>query len=506
MFLQHLKNSCVKDKRVKTIEIVLQEKIKYLIAEELKIYPLEFDKIKNNYTVEKQCSFTRCINEFKSFVNDNPFLADATYKKIFTEMEEKDVFTDDGLKNIRNCIYKIIISDIDELQISEIPEKILQDCMRPSSNFSFTHGRRFFKFLINNKMLDHKYLTPNKNKILNAILQTSDCSEDNLSLNNSMIIFVNHLWNLNTLAHSAIRTQYYHINNFVLFAGVRRKINFIKQDDVIRYLQYLKNEKKYSSSSRSSILTALKRFFRFFADRKAIKYNPAGNIKIKKTEAICKNALTEEEIVQLLGTAYLNYKQFEYMNPPNSKAVLDKWLTARDWAIVSLLICTGIRTKEIVSLHIGSIDFQNRVVKIDGKGDNTYRIRERVIPLTEPLVLSALETYLKLRPASVYSNLFLNMRLEGLNPSGFNLSIKNITNKLFPGKILNVTALRKSFISHCAQKGIDPLVLRQIMGHTSLSTTMKYYLSVKDSQLREVWEKNNPLNYFSKEECEEWII
>ena len=63
-----------------------------------------------------------------------------------------------------------------------------------------------------------------------------------------MIIFVNHLWNLNTLAHSAIRTQYYHINNFVLFAGVRRKINFIKQDDVIRYLQYLKNEKKYSSA------------------------------------------------------------------------------------------------------------------------------------------------------------------------------------------------------------------------------------------------------------------
>ena len=85
-------------------------------------------------------------------------------------------------------------------------------------------------------------------------------------------------------------------------------------------------------------------------------------------------------------------------------------------------------------------------------------------------------------------------------------SIKNITNKLFPGKILNVTALRKSFISHCAQKGIDPLVLRQIMGHASLSTTMKYYLSIQDSQLRDVWEKNNPLNYFSKEEYEEWII
>jgi len=115
------------------------------------------------------CSFVEikivqahCINDFKSFVNDNPFLADATYKEIFIEMEEKDVFTDDELKKIKNCIYKIIISDIDELQISEIPENVLQDCMRPSSNFSFTHGRRFFKFLINNKMLEHKYLTLQK--------------------------------------------------------------------------------------------------------------------------------------------------------------------------------------------------------------------------------------------------------------------------------------------------------------------------------------------------------
>ena len=49
-------------------------------------------------------------------------------------------------------------------------------------------------------------------------------------------------------------------------------------------------------------------------------------------------------------------------------------------------------------------------------------------------------------------------------------------------------------------------MLKQIMGHQSLVTTMKYYLSIREQQLREVWENNNPLRYFSKKEWEGWIL
>jgi len=78
--------------------------------------------------------------------------------------------------------------------------------------------------------------------------------------------------------------------------------------------------------------------------------------------------------------------------------------------------------------------------------------------------------------------------------------------ELFHKKSLTITQIRKSFVNLCAQKGIDPLILRQIMGHNSLATTMKYYLTVREQNLREVWEKNNPLLYFSKKEFEEWTI
>ncbi|MBA7541114.1 Tyrosine recombinase XerD [subsurface metagenome] len=133
-------------------------------------------------------------------------------------------------------------------------------------------------------------------------------------------------------------------------------------------------------------------------------------------------------------------------------------------------------------------------------------MRERIIPVTEPIALSAVEIYLSLRPKSIFDYLFLNIHLEPLKTYGFVEVVNNIKKQLFPQKSLTITQIRKSFVSLCAEKGIDPLCLRQIMGHNSLATTMKYYLTVQEQQLREVWEQNNPLLYFSKKEFEEWTI
>jgi len=61
------------------------------------------------------------------------------------------------------------------------------------------------------------------------------------------------------------------------------------------------------------------------------------------------------------------------------KLTLERWLAARDLAIISMLICTGIRTKEIASLHIDSVDLRERVIKIKGKGDGAHKIRCSII-------------------------------------------------------------------------------------------------------------------------------
>ena len=170
------------------------------------------------------------------------------------------------------------------------------------------------------------------------------------------------------------------------------------------------------------------------------------------------------------------------------------------------LITTGIRHKEIARLDTDSIDFKERLIRITGKGDSRHTVRERIIPLTEPIALSAIETYLRLRPQSAFPHLFLSPGLEPLQHMGFSAVIKKTARQGQIAKKINITGLRRSFSSLCAHKGIDPFVLKQIMGHRSLATTMKYYLTIREQQLKEVWENSNPLRDFSKKEWEQWIL
>ncbi|MBA7702681.1 Tyrosine recombinase XerD [subsurface metagenome] len=271
-------------------------------------------------------------------------------------------------------------------------------------------------------------------------------------------------------------------------------------------MNHLELERGYSQESKAAVLTTIRRFFTFFAVQGLVKTNTTANIRIKKAKKIDKTALSEEELTSIFSAAYLKYQPYEEIAPTDSRVTLERWLAARDWSIICLLICTGLRRKEIASLKIDSIDFRQRVIRITGKGDNRYQVRERIIPVTEPIALSAVEIYLSLRPKSIFDHLFLNTHLGPLKTSGFVKIVKNMKKELFGKRSLTITQIRKSFASLCAEKCIDPLILRQIMGHNSLATTMKYYLTVQEQQLREIWEQNNPLLYFSKKEFEEWTI
>jgi site-specific recombinase XerD len=102
--------------------------------------------------------------------------------------------------------------------------------------------------------------------------------------------------------------------------------------------------------------------------------------------------------------------------------------------------------------------------------------------------------------------LFLSPTLQPLGHTGFGNVLKTVATQAGIQHRLTITEIRRAFISLCAHKGIDPLLLRQLMGHCSLATTMKYYLSIQQQQLKQLWEKNNPLQYFSPQECKTWIL
>ena len=507
LFLRHLQENNMTDRLLESYKQTLGGSFKRLIGSELRVYHLSLDKIRERYPKTRQYSFAYSAQNFLSFIKSNPNLLKASFGQAIAELlEHLSELSTIAKRGIKNHLFKIISFDIDDLSVSQIPEKIIRNCMKKSSGRKFKRGRRFFKFLIHANMLDSKHLPVYTSKIIRFIEHRGDSAADRLELKQACRTYIKHLIQETRLHDGAVSSKYYHILAFAQFIGNKKKINLISRDDILCYLNHLELKRGYSQESKTAVLTTIRSFFTLFAAQGLVKANTTANIKIKKVKKIDKTTLSEEELTTIFSAAYLKYQPYDGIIPADSRVTLARWLASRDWAIICLLICTGLRRKEITSLKTDSIDFSQRVIKITGKGDNNYQVRERIIPVTEPIALSAVEIYLSLRPKSIFDYLFLNIHLEPLKTYGFVEVVNNMKKQLFPQKILTITQIRKSFVSLCAEKGIDPLSLRQIMGHNSLATTMKYYLTVQEQQLREVWEQNNPLLYFSEKEFEEWTI
>ena len=395
---------------------------------------------------------------------------------------------------------------IDELTLSAIPPKVIDDCMRLSQPIVYRIGRRLFTFLIHTGMLERGYLPERKTVLLEAIEQAPEQLSAQTTLRDSCCAFIRYLWEKHTLLTDAVRAYYHHVQAFSAWKGLHSALGAVVSGDIAAYLLHLEQKRGYSAASRATILSTLRAFFTFFTASGVIPSDPTTGFRVKKQKKHPPNALSEAELTTIFQAAYFNFRQYEDLPAGGGKQACSRWLAARDWAIVSLLITTGIRVKEIAALHTDSIDFSRRLITVDGKGAGRYAVRQRILPVSEPIALAATETYLQLRPQSLFPHLFLGARLEPLQHTGFANALKQTIRRAGIQKPVTMTVLRKSFSSLCAQKGIDPLLLKQIMGHASLATTMKYYLSIQQQQLKEVWETNNPLHYFTEKEWKSWIL
>ena len=509
MFLNHLRKTNVSEKQIKRVEQPLRNAVKRMIARELPVYPLNLSKTNAVYSRARRYEFKYAFNRFTAFLHNNPDLQSLSFHEALQEMEKQLCYLGTGsLTNIKLKILRIVKFDVGEMAVRRISEKVIQKCMNGTANYPYLFGRGFFRFLIHRGFLPTRYLTRKKSRILERIAKASESIRDPLTIEQASLLYARHILKEKCLQESAVLAQYYHLNIFSRFVGPQKRVSAINQEDVLRYLRDLEFSRSYNSQSRATALGSVRRLFAFFLAGGTVQHNPTTGIRVKKVQKIDKTILSEEELTLIFTEAYLKYRQYEEMSTLDSRSTYHRWMAARDWAIISVLICTGIRAKEMAALRTDSVDLRQRMIKIDGKGDPTYyRIRERVIPLTEPIALTALEIYLSLRPESIFPHLFLaSQQLQPLTWLGFWHVLRKFKIKLFPDKPFTITQIRKSFVSLCAQKGLDPLILKQIMGHNSLATTMKYYLSVKQQYLKEAWENNNPLIYYSQKEWQAWLI
>lgn len=228
-------------------------------------------------------------------------------------------------------------------------------------------------------------------------------------------------------------------------------------------------------SERSTIarkLAAIRTFFRFLLREGKIPQNPARLVATPRLDRKIPPRLEESEVERLLEA-------------PDASP-----LGRRDRAFLELLYGTGLRVGELVALDLARCDFEERLVRVTGKGN-----KERIVPFGEP-ALSALRSYLPVRRELVARGegtdaLLLNARGGRITAR----SIRRLMNRYLAlaslRSGLSPHSLRHAFATHLLEHGCDLRSIQELLGHESLSTTQKY-TQLSTQKLLEVYQKAHP--------------
>jgi site-specific recombinase XerD len=238
-----------------------------------------------------------------------------------------------------------------------------------------------------------------------------------------------------------------------------------------RYLADL-DHRGIAGSTRKRKVVSVRSFLSFLYQNDYIAVNLAKRIIPPRSEYRNPRFLTENEYKRLLDACF------------NS---------VRDFAIIQLLLQTGIKLSELTRLTVNDVDLPANIspeTKVTGylnvSGDK--RQKGRVVPLNHKVCL-ALEHYLKRRPLTTSVDLFLNRFGKQLSPRG----VEKIVSKYCEQAEIfgvSVQSLRHTFGTHHAAKGTSPETIQATMGLNDIRSTSIYQTLAEKILSRELQENS----------------
>ena len=230
---------------------------------------------------------------------------------------------------------------------------------------------------------------------------------------------------------------------------VRKPFNMVTTNDIRVYLFSRQQNGSLAKSSVEHLRIVINAFYNWLVDEEYIERNPARRIEPIKVPRSGRQAVPAVDL--------------EYLR----KACR----TPREKALIDFLYSTGCRISECAALTLDDIDFRDRSVRIlHGKGDKarmTYFNAEAEVSLRE---------YLNTRK-NASSVLFCRSRAPYgfISKTALEREIRKVRERVDQ---LTVTVtphvLRHTFATMAINNGAPVQHVQQLMGHSSLDTTMIY--------------------------------
>ncbi len=217
-------------------------------------------------------------------------------------------------------------------------------------------------------------------------------------------------------------------------------------------------------------LSSIRTLFSFLCRHQCADSNPAIGVPAPKGR---------KRLPQTLGTDQLSQLLNRHSDEP---------LILRDLAMMELLYGCGLRLSELTAMNISDIDWQQRLIHVDGKGG-----KQRRLPFGDKAEI-AVRRWLQCRESFIKQQtdaLWLSQHGRRIS----NASVQSRLKKLALQQGLDTRVyphmLRHSFASHILESSGDLRAVQELLGHANLSTT-QIYTHLDFQHLASVYDSAHP--------------
>jgi len=278
---------------------------------------------------------------------------------------------------------------------------------------------------------------------------------------------------------STIRNTEVAIRQLLNFLGVDPHPAEIQRETIIDFLSWLRKKPKWEGHpgnhstgkltdvSVNTYFRALRAFFNWLVREKIIPASPMDGLPAPSIEDKLPSHLSFDQARKLIRSIDIN--------SPAS---------ARDKAIILVILDTALRAGELISLQLNQLDIENRDLMVTRR-----KVRRQQLLSFHQATAAALATYiLRWRPESEYGELFLTL-------DGRPLTTDRLAKILYQRGRAAGIHINPQLLRHTAAilkrrlEGWDAERIQNLLGHSTSHMTRHYIRAAGDEDLREAFRR-----------------
>lgn len=283
------------------------------------------------------------------------------------------------------------------------------------------------------------------------------------------------------LSQHTIRAYDADIASFARYLGADFEVEALDQDAVLSFIEQQKAT-RLSPASLKRRASALRGFCGWMLSEGLLVSDPWGgtDLALGRSRRLPRTLPAHEldRLMEFLALA----AGVDAGAAPRSQVVEESPHESTTLLAIALMVATGVRVNESVSIRCHDIDLPGRAVRLLGKGR-----RERQVFLTNDWIAGLTQAYIEARSSFDlgHSRLLFNLHYAPLTPPAMRSRLAKAARAAGLEKHVTPHMLRHTAATQLIEAGVDIRYIQRLLGHASLSTT-EIYTHVSDHALRRV--------------------